>query len=168
MAFVASFTVTQDKGGAIVVTDTSNYASSEPKGSFISRQIQYFKSDGTSATIPFSFNDYPLDNISLFLERDFCLRIKLTLATGVPQTASRYSAYVLCVFNKDTVDYLTNLSQSASLSSLKKLGNGFYKTLSEILINNDGAFYAANALQQLESQSCLDRNYNLMTQQALI
>lgn len=168
MAFVASFTVTQDKGGAIVVTDTSNYASSEPKGSFISRQIQYFKSDGTSATISFSFSDYPLDNISFFLERDFCLKLKLILTTGVPQTASRYSAYVVCVFNKDTVDYLTNLSQSATLSSLKKWGNSFYKTAGEMLINNDGAFYSANALQQLEAQSCLDRNYHLMTQQALI
>lgn len=168
MAFVASFTVVQNKGGAIVVTDTSNYASSEPKGSFISRQIQYTKSDGTSVIIPFGFNDYPLDNISLLFERDYCLVIKLILNTGVPVTFSSYSAYIIVVFNKNTMEYLVNLSQSATLASLKKWGNNFYKTMAEILVNNDGAFYSANSLQQREAQSCLDRNYYLMTKQALI
>jgi hypothetical protein len=166
MPFTASFTAIQQKGGAIVVTDTSVY--STPKTSFSNRKISLYKSDGSVTVIPFTYAAYPLDNISFTLERDYCLRVVFEVTPIVPQSPDRYSAYTLQAFNQMTIDYLINIAQLGSLSSKYSIGGNFYKSICNLFVNNESATFSANALRQIEAQSCLNRNYQIMNQQIVL
>lgn len=165
--FAASFSIEQDKGGAIVIKDTSDFTL-EPKTSFSSRQLVVYKHDGSVITIPFTFSAYPLDNISIFLERDYCLKIEMRLISNLPQYTSSYTAYRIKSFNRYFQDFAVNIAQSASLSSRFLRGDNFYAAMCDMFINDEGAKYAEVAQNQLEAQACLNRNYFVMTQQIVL
>lgn len=101
--FTASFTISQATScESMTIVDTSNYTA-EGKGTFSSRKLWIYLSDGTTmiadgsiTTTPtyinFSFAGYPSDQITISLKLDYAFEIVFELTSTNPQTGSTYTA----------------------------------------------------------------------------
>jgi hypothetical protein len=102
MALTATLSVSQaDDKSEVIISDLSNYSSTDVKGNFTSRNLILYKSDGTvfrgegqiSDTINFSFAGYPSDSITISgVDRDYALTAVMTLAPIVVVSGSIYTA----------------------------------------------------------------------------
>lgn len=166
MAFNGSFAVSQTSDiTSFILTDNST--GSDP--SLTGRTISLFLADGSllgGVTIDWPIGEGPTKTIDL-LQRDYSISIKVDWASSSPlPPPSAYTLTALYTFVGNTNTFIYSLIQQ--LAALPALNNDttFYDYLSKIQTDLDGAITAGSFDDQAAAQSCLDRCYYIILNQA--
>lgn len=145
MALTASVLITQ--GGdcsRFVVKDNSNYEeATEPREGFSDRKLIIYKSDGsvyrkpgqTADEIPFSYADYPSDEIEIDgLTQDYALHVVMTLTPITPASGSIYTVTSKFALVCYTNNYLYERAKKMMLNPRYEQNNNYVADTERIAI----------------------------------
>lgn len=166
MAFNGNFSVSQTSNvQEFLINDTSSGSDANLTG----RTISLFLADGSllgGSTINWPIGEGSTKTISL-LTRDYSINIKVDWASSSPlPSPSTYTLTELYTFSGNTNTFIYSLVQQ--LAALPTLNNDttFYQYLSQLQTDVDGAVTAGSYDDQAGAQSCLDRCFYIIQNQA--
>lgn len=166
MAYNLDFSVSQTSDvNAFLITDTST--GSDPN--LTGRTISLTLADGSllgGSTISWPIGEGSTKTISL-LSRDYSINITVTAQSSSPlPSPSTYTKTALYTFVGNSMTFIYSLIQQ--LAALPALNNdtSFYEYLSKLQTEVDSAEIAGSYDDQAAAQSCLDRAYYIIQNQA--
>jgi hypothetical protein len=178
MAFTASFTVGRSLScGTLVITDTSDYGS-ESKGTFTSRALYIYLSDGstmiangtittTPTAINFSFASYPSDSIEIPLSSDYGFNIVMALTSSNPQGGSTYTAQTVAASLCYIPQFAQSMQQGVQAQGALINDTNYQNNLSKIYLEISNAENSATYSVLASIQNAIDRAYVLINNQNL-
>jgi hypothetical protein len=166
MAFNGHYVVSQTANiQEFIITDDSTGSDVNLTG----RTISLFLADGSllgGATIDWPLAEGATKTIDL-LARDYSISIKVDWASSAPlPSPSTYTLTELFTFSGNSNTFIYSLVQQ--LAALPSLNNDttFYQYLSQLQTEVDSAVIAGSYDDQGAAQSCLDRAYAIIINQA--
>jgi len=164
--FTAAIQISQGANcNEFTIADASSYAT-ESKGSFSSRQLIIYKSDGsifrgagqTSDVINFDFATYTSDSITIQgLDVDYSFYVLMTLVSSNPQVGSVYTAGTKFALTCYTMSAFYDRAKKQSIDPRYELNRDYVTDTHRLLVEKKAAENAASVGDIVSAQLALNR-----------
>lgn len=172
MALLASISVSQGADNSkFTITDNSNYGGSDPFANIASRQLIFYKADGTVYRQPGQTTDEIDFDISfgatgdmdiLGLERDLALSAVMVLTPVAAQTGSVYSVTLVFALVGYTMTNVYERMKKTAVQPRYEKDKAFTNDTHRLLLEQNNSTAAASNNDIEAAQLSLDRAYRII------